>query len=72
MRVDATTNQMRNKRGAVGNKSSSSCSYATINKKEIGRRGALLLSGRWRCNGSPDDVGTAIEGVKAMTTKTQR
>jgi hypothetical protein len=53
-------------RGAIDNKSSSSCSYATINKKEMGQRRARSLTGWWWRNGSPGGIGSAIVGVAAI------
>jgi hypothetical protein len=64
-RGDVTTIRTRGTRGAKGDKSSSICSYATINKKEMGQRRAHCLTGRWRHDGSPGGVGSAIVGVSA-------
>ena len=55
-RGNATTRRMRGARGAVGDESSSSCSYATINKKEMWQRCARPLRGRWRRDRSPGGV----------------
>ena len=68
---EATTSRMRGLRGAVGNESSSSCSYATINKIEMGRRHARHFIWRWWRNGSPGGIGSTIVEVAAMTTTMQ-
>ena len=54
-----TTSWTRGAGGAVDNESSSSCSYPTINKNEIGQRHTHHLSGRCRRNCSPGGVNSA-------------
>ena len=70
-RGNMTNSWTRDTRGAIGNKSSSSCSYATINKKEMGQRCARSFTGRWR-EGSPGGINSTIVGVAAMMTTMQR
>jgi hypothetical protein len=72
MRGNVTTSRTRGTRGAIGDKSSSSCSYATINKKEMGQKLARPLTARWRRDGSPGGIGSTIVGVAAMMTTTRR
>ena len=55
-RGNVTTSRMRGARGAVVDESSSSCSYATINKKEMWQSCARPLRGRWRRDHSPGGV----------------
>ena len=71
-RGDVTTSRTRGTRGAVGNESSSSRSYATINKKEMGRRCARCLTGRWRRDTSNITQSThLVQTPTHMTTQKQ-
>ena len=54
-----TTSRTRGAGGAVDNESSSSCSYPTINKKEIGQRHTHHLRRRCRRDCSPGGVNSA-------------
>jgi hypothetical protein len=60
-RGNATTNWTRGTRGAIGNKSSSSCSYDIINKKERGQRPDQNSSSDGGLAGGGCNVGAAGE-----------
>jgi hypothetical protein len=56
-----TTSRTRGTRGAVGDKSSSSCSYATINKKEMGQRRARCLTRKDATRAGGDDNNNQLD-----------